>query len=739
MKKFLCLLLSMVICFSSFAVVCNAEPYHTNWVEGETTGETDMSDWFPWKWPDESLAKGTALDSSFLNDKPAGKHGFLGTDGPNFVFDDGTRFRLWGVNVGYQTCFMYNKEDLVVMADRIARQGFNAVRFHQWDASRRDNIFGLGQISTVSDVDPVQLDKLHYFMSLLKERGIYWYFDIMVQRAYIPDGENILDVRTYESQGSNVYTGVFFDEKLQESYIKIIGQVLGSVNPYTGISGFEDPALICISLANEYSFLGGKVFDDYDRLTITSLFNKYLAEKYETREALEKAWEEKGKLGLQSDEDPTKGTVDYLENGTLLVKEYLEQKNPSEARYNDLRDFIYDIQLGYDNTMVEELRKRYGAKCLFTGVDMGNTYNHNMENNHINTARDFVSGHMYKAHPTDFAYGTGTNMTGWSSTTRTIGTELWRTPPWCQLANKPYVLGEWAAVSPIPYSAEGVFTNAVAMAYQNWNSMYFAWYSNWEFREDLGHTDFFASMEVADISLSFPGAAAIFLRGDVKPADKSYYITSNKRLAMDTAGYGEPTGLNDIWLYVDTGAYFEDGLDGAEYTPTPEALDEAYREYANNEPQNDQLQWNKRSGLFKLDTEYSNLAAGSIGGKAIENEYSTIELENYTAVIALTSATGKALKESESVLVTTVSRSRNTGSLLDPTGYTIMTPGTGPQLIEPVVADITIKLTDDIKVYALDFNGQRKAELPIEKTKEGYSRFKADGHEYKAVHYEIVK
>ena len=41
------------------------------------------------------------VDISFVfeNEKPAGKHGFIKTQGRHFVFEDGTRARFWGTNL----------------------------------------------------------------------------------------------------------------------------------------------------------------------------------------------------------------------------------------------------------------------------------------------------------------------------------------------------------------------------------------------------------------------------------------------------------------------------------------------------------------------------------------------------------------------------------------------------------------------------------------------------------------
>ena len=43
--------------------------------------------------------KDSVVNVSFLNHKPAGKHGFLRVEDGNFVFEDGTPVRWFGLNV----------------------------------------------------------------------------------------------------------------------------------------------------------------------------------------------------------------------------------------------------------------------------------------------------------------------------------------------------------------------------------------------------------------------------------------------------------------------------------------------------------------------------------------------------------------------------------------------------------------------------------------------------------------
>ena len=83
------------------------------------------------------------IDISFLfeSEKPAGRHGFLQTDGSHFRCEDGTPGKFWGVNFNGGACFPSHEYSRRV-ARRLAMCGCNIVRVHQLDAEwNTPNIF----------------------------------------------------------------------------------------------------------------------------------------------------------------------------------------------------------------------------------------------------------------------------------------------------------------------------------------------------------------------------------------------------------------------------------------------------------------------------------------------------------------------------------------------------------------------------------------------------------------------
>ena len=92
----------------------------------------DMSDWFAL----DMTQAGDFSTPSILGmeewlDGPAGKHGFVQVKGKDFVFEDGTQAKFWGVNQCVRLVCP-EPEDAVRWADKWAKHGVNLVRMHKF-------------------------------------------------------------------------------------------------------------------------------------------------------------------------------------------------------------------------------------------------------------------------------------------------------------------------------------------------------------------------------------------------------------------------------------------------------------------------------------------------------------------------------------------------------------------------------------------------------------------------------
>ena len=97
--------------------------------------------WFPFAPPGIYTGR-NVLDLSYLNEKPAGRSGFLRNVNGQFVDGTGKRVRLFGFSLTGGSCFPQKNQALSV-ARRLAQLGVNAVRLHHMD-----NGFGADRKST---------------------------------------------------------------------------------------------------------------------------------------------------------------------------------------------------------------------------------------------------------------------------------------------------------------------------------------------------------------------------------------------------------------------------------------------------------------------------------------------------------------------------------------------------------------------------------------------------------------
>ena len=197
-----------------------------------------------------SVHTGPAADSvadvSFLNAKPAGEDGFVRVKNGQFVTDNGV-IKFSGTNLTGSANFPTH-ENAVKLAAALSRYGFNCVRIHFADvAGNYSNFMLSGETCLIADgatVDhfdfiPEQLDKLEYFVSELKQRGVYVDLNLHVGRFH-----NRLGSR----KGATLY-----DEALIASQKDYARRLLSHVNPYTGLAWKDDPAVAIVEIANEDS------------------------------------------------------------------------------------------------------------------------------------------------------------------------------------------------------------------------------------------------------------------------------------------------------------------------------------------------------------------------------------------------------------------------------------------------------------------------------------------------------
>ena len=254
--------------------------------------------WFPFVIPWDDSVKGTATDVGALNDKPAGKNGWIvARNGVLVESKTGRRRRFIGTNFTTRAAFPSHR-DADKVAARLAKLGINIVRFHHlqnsWD-KEKGMIWKQGR--EMIEVDPKQLDRLDYLISALKKQGIYSNINLQTTRDYLPEmgfPESVKKLPWGFAKRVDKW-----DRKmiaLQKAYAK---ELIGRKNKHTGLRYTDDPAIMVVEINNENSLVGapwetlGGGLDTVPepfKGDLRKLWNEWLAEKYPSNQTLARAW-----------------------------------------------------------------------------------------------------------------------------------------------------------------------------------------------------------------------------------------------------------------------------------------------------------------------------------------------------------------------------------------------------------------------------------------------------------------
>jgi len=247
---------------------------------------------FPFNLPWDD-ASATFLDRSVLNAVPAGASGFVTVGPDGHTWAGGRRIRFWGVNITSSACFP-DPADADRIAGRLAKLGVNIVRFHLMDACWGPRCITDTLTGNTRTLSAVNLERLDYFFSKLKEKGIYANLNLLTGRSFvsfdgIPAGIDGMDWK--DKQTPALFVPAMID--LQKEYAT---RLLTHVNPYTGLSYAQDPSVAFLEVLNEHGLIHAWRNGQIDTLptdlaaVLRSQWNAYLHTRYADQAALAGAW-----------------------------------------------------------------------------------------------------------------------------------------------------------------------------------------------------------------------------------------------------------------------------------------------------------------------------------------------------------------------------------------------------------------------------------------------------------------
>ncbi|AEE96984.1 fibronectin type III domain-containing protein [Mahella australiensis] len=475
---------------------------------GEKTGNHEEG-YFAFE-PDIDPFKEAWMDLRNLNEAVAGQSGYVKRDGDGFVLGDGTPVRFWAVNAT-----MYQDHETIdYMARRLAKYGVNMVRVHG-ALFDEDNV-------DLSVIDKEKLDKLHYFVSAMKKEGIYtnisFYFPlwINVRPEYGLEG--------YETiSNKHPFALLQFDPEFQKIYKNWARTIFKTVNPYTGVSLAEDPAVAIIEIQNEDSYFfwtfGRNNIPEIQINKLETRFATWLIKKYGSLDAALAAW---GDGSAQPLDNIAEGRME-LKDAWFMTKDGCGT-GAFKNRMSDQVRFLTEMQKGFYNNMVSFFKNEIGTQSMISCSNWTTADPVTLDalERYTYTEGDVIDRHGYfecdhKGEAASYSVRVGDTYKDISVMTNPASciTQI------VQVAGYPHMITETAWTNPNKYHGESVPMWACYGALQGMDAIHlFA----------VNTADWETSVQkwpvmVPSVLGQFPAFALMYRRGDLQEAPEVLKVT----------------------------------------------------------------------------------------------------------------------------------------------------------------------------------------------------------------------
>jgi hypothetical protein len=681
--------------------------------------------WFPWT----PAQDGTGRDELSMADwleAPAGKSGRIQRKGDDLVLN-GQPVKLWGLNLCYSNCSP-DKE----LADRraafYARNGINAVRLHKYaDGPGWAGIQSPGSFETF---EPQALDRMDYFVSKLKEKGIYTKlsstFIVTVGRediTKVPFASELgamgpePDARIRVGHGA-----VFLSEEIQDLQIRQIEAILKHKNPYSGLTYAQDPAVAIVEMYNEDAVLFFGTMSVLQRsptlrARTAKSFTRWLKAKYGTEAKLLETW---GPDSLNSfpgegftGESWNEETIVPVGNPWFFDPAQLEgSQKPKAKRLHDTMLFLMTLQNRFYARYNSAIRKAgYQGLVMSSNWIAGRAFSH-FHNLNSDAQFDMVDRHNYIG---GFSSGVIDNRTMLSRP----GSGLLSTGM-NQVAGRPFSLSEWIHVFPSEYGAEGpAILGAYGMGLQGWDvSFIFQNGDSGTWSDRIGRDKW--DPVAPHVMGLFPAVSRQVLRGDVAESKetvaRSVHMPS---LAEGKLGFDDQGDASGDFKTSDSATVPAELLARSrmvvdftdKFTPTPRVA--APASPAGIESSTRQLLWQaSNGGRIDMATPGTRAFVGfGTPSRSQAGPSGILVREGFAAVYVTARDKGENLSAAKSLVITAIARARNKDMKVF--GPVLKDAGKGPILMEPVKAEIS--LPGKWTVHVLDSDGRRTGRtLPVQ-------------------------
>jgi hypothetical protein len=694
-------------------------------------------DWFAFQ-PAKEVVPGV-IDMDRWLDGPAGKRGGVRMVKDGFAFEDGTPVKFWGTNLSY-TANAPDREIADFTAARFAKYGINAVRMHKF--SYPTGQMGIGDPNDSTRMDPKGLDRLDYFVSKLKEHGIYFGWSHSYGFHVVPGDSKRL--AAYDEIAKNLkgnsYAFIHFAEDVQDLMIEMVVNLLKHKNSYTGRTYAEEPALCFLELQNEddiFFYTSEKAFNACPtyKKRFLARFAGWLKERYGSQEKLQSAWQGAVRPG----ETLADASIVPQLNPWHFGDDHLPgQKGGARRRLLDTAAFLHEVQNRFYSRFVKAIRDA-GYKGPLNGSPWQAP---SLLPHYYNLYSDYKVGYIDRH---NYFGGKGPDMFASMLTRPGSG---YFSSGLQQVVDRPFALSEWIHVYPNVHAAEGpAIVAAYGMGLQGWDASYeFQSQANRRTFDDTAGGFPWGVWE-ADVPTSlgqFPALARMIYRGDVKEGD----VISVRRVSPPDLAEGRFSFSDKVEQHGDVKSFggsvppeaLAAGRVVVEFTEKsqPSVLPDLsrYRQGSVIKSATGQLAWDTSAqGFFTVNTVGTKAVVGFTGGREQTLGNVKVQLDSPFASLFLTALErGEDLAGGKRALLTVLARQSNTGFTYFAPDNKVLKNGGPPILLEPVKATVTIGGRLIASVNILDHDGRRLGRtLPVTD-----GRFMLDGTKDKAIYYEVV-
>ncbi len=662
-------------------------------------GPLDTTGWYK----NALLAGVSPVDLSFLNDKPAGGHGFVQARGNDFVFQDGSPVRFWGTNVAAYALFA-DKKQIKIQAKRLARLGYNLVRLHHHDSMAwvRRTVIDQGKDDS-RQFDPEVVDRIDYWIKALKDEGVYTWLDLHVGRLFKrgddlgPGADEILAKSRKPEKGALGKGYNYFNRRMEFLMQEFNKKYLTHVNPYTKLAYVDEPAIMGLSITNENDLtnhFGNMMLPNKKNPVHNKIFNAavrdFIRKNTPTAGEKQKSWRQ-----------------DWVPSWMPVIGKRKKTKGPYADTWKTWlpgpsKIFLADREWQWNRRMIEHLRS-IGVKVPIATTQMwGNMKMHGLP---PLTAGDMIDVHSYGK---EEALSRNPRYTNNFISYMATG----------QLLGKPTVITEWN----VPYPSVDRFTSPLYVAsiasLQGWDAPMIYNYSQGNFKNTGRQGSWATYMDPALTGL-MPAAALLYRQRHVTESDNTYLIKLNRKQLYYADSH--PKNMASLRTLVERskvmfGLPDVRELDWDSETELPKGAKPVTdlnvdfippgQDYVQSDTGELVRSWG--NGYQSINTGRTQAVHGWIGGRKFQLKNVLFDIKTAKAAVVVSSLDGNSISDSRRLLVTALARA------IAGKG------GRKPLMSEPVTGDIVIRAPAGLRLYALAADGTRGSPLPVDYRENAY-------------------